>query len=51
MQNKPFEALVRDHVDRGSDIHTAFGKAIDEDPEAYGRYLKQQKQTLEEETT
>jgi translation initiation factor 2 beta subunit (eIF-2beta)/eIF-5 len=40
-----FEKLVKDHFDKGADIHTAFGKAIEEDPEAYGEYLKREKGT------
>ena len=38
-----FEMLVKDHVAAGADIHTAFGRAMQEDPEAYGQYLKRQK--------
>ena len=41
-QSETFETLVKDHVDKGADIHTAFGRAIEEDPEAYGEYLKRQ---------
>jgi hypothetical protein len=41
-RQRPFEKLVKDHVDKGNDVHTAFGKAIGDDPEAYGEYLKRQ---------
>ena len=42
---RPFEEIVKDHIDRGTDIHTAFGRAIEDDPEAYGEYLKREKGT------
>lgn len=35
-----FEGIVKKHVINGADIHTAFGRAIGDDPDAYGRYLK-----------
>ena len=47
VQHKPFEELVKKHFDAGADVHTAFGRAIDQDPEAYGEYLKRQKGTNE----
>jgi len=43
-KQRPFEMIVKDHVDKGADIHTAFGRAITEDPEAYTDYIKRQKQ-------
>ena len=42
-EHRPFEKIVKAHIDRGTDVHTAFGRAIEEDPEAYGEYLKRQK--------
>ena len=45
-QSEVFEGIVKKHVDAGADVHTAFGRAIDQDPEAYGNYLKKQKQVM-----
>jgi len=42
-EREPFETIVKKHVDAGADVHMAFGRAMDEDPEAYGEYLKRQK--------
>jgi len=42
-QAQTFLDLLKKHVDAGADVHTAFGRAIDDDPEAYGQYLKRQK--------
>ena len=44
-ESETFETIVKRHVDTGADIHTAFGLAIEADPEAYGEYLKRQKGT------
>ena len=41
-ESETFETIVKKHVAAGADVHTAFGKAIEEDPEAYGEYLKRQ---------
>ena len=38
-QSEVFEGIVKKHVDAGADVHTAFGRAIEEDPEAYSEYL------------
>jgi hypothetical protein len=42
-ERETFETIVKRYVDAGADVSTAFGKAITDDPAAYGRYLKDQK--------
>ena len=43
-QAEVFEGIVKKHVDAGMVVSTAIGWAIEEDPEAYGEYLKRQQQ-------
>jgi hypothetical protein len=44
-ESETFEEIVKKHVDAGADVHTAFGRAMQEDPEGYGQYLKGQTDT------
>ena len=38
-----FEVIVKAHVDAGAQVATAIGRAIEQDPLAYGEYLERQK--------
>jgi hypothetical protein len=42
-ESETFEEIVKAHIDTGAEVCTAIGRAIEEDPEAYGQYLKRQK--------
>jgi hypothetical protein len=44
-ERRSFEELVKQQVDSGVEVVTAIGRAIEDDPTAYGEYLKRQKTT------
>jgi hypothetical protein len=45
-EHETFETIIKKYVDAGADVHTAVGKAIEDDPESYGDYLKRQTQVM-----